>query len=114
MTDQELRVKVAEAMGWKSKLVPATQDGPDNPYGEFQHTWWSNPHGAYKPLPNYPASLDACAEFERTLTDATGKAYFAALDVVCGHQQYLYKLITASPRNRCLAFLATVKPESHD
>lgn len=68
MTPEVQRIAIAEACGWTWRLVPATKDGPDNPYGEFQYTWWTNPKGEEKGVPpNYPADLNAMREAALTL-----------------------------------------------
>ena len=117
MTDSELRVAVAEARGWKRKLVPPTKDGPENPYEEFQHTWWYKPDGKFGQPPNYPGDLNACAEFEATLsTDIMRWKYIGRLiDETKAESLEVYAeafiLATATARQRCIAFLRTVRPE---
>lgn len=63
MKTKHIRIAVAECLGWK--LSPPNQSWP-NPY-------WTDPKDnvlkTFEELPNYPDSLDACAEFEKTLTD---------------------------------------------
>ncbi len=114
LTDEEIRIKVAESRGWNpSSLVK----------GKWCHD--SNmvmaKNGAYSvwvgidSLPNYPESLDACAEFEATLTDEEWLDYIGYLaDDVLGYScsmnpswSLTRKLLEATARQRCLAYLKT-------
>ena len=64
LTDEEIRIKVAEAMGWHEEKEPV---GSAN-----ASAWWHNNdrYPSYlMPVPNYPEDLNACAEFEAKLTD---------------------------------------------
>jgi len=73
MTPEAQRIAIAEACGWTWRLVPATKDGPDNPYGEFQHTWWTNPKGEEKGVPpDYLNDLNAMHEAEKILDTTNG------------------------------------------
>jgi len=67
MDEKLQRITIAKTTGWTSKLVPPTPDGPENPYGEFQHTWWCNPQGKYTTLPDYLNDLNAMHEAEKSL-----------------------------------------------
>lgn len=89
MTDEEIRIKVAEACGEETVF---------------------NLH------PNYPEDLNACAEFETTLTDEEQTHYTAQLIAQCGEVAResrnlkfvrLFYQITATARQRCLAYLKT-------
>lgn len=106
LSDDELRVKVAAACGWKR----ITTDGffiGESPNG-----------GGFQGLPNYPSSLDACSSFERTMNDAQWNSYAPALGALCRVNVHHFNgsiivaraLITASPRERCIAFLS-IHPE---
>lgn len=95
LTDEEVRIKVAEAMGW-NKIYKGPE--PDNR--------WMSPCGRYRALeeiPNYPKSLDACAEFEGSNWQ-NHKAYIRNLIDIC---QTPEDAITATARQRCLAYLKT-------
>lgn len=99
ITDQRLRVSVAEQMGWTDITVSA---------------WIGKPPDTGKRdirciIPNYPASLDAGAELDAALKKDV-KLYLAFaghLEDVCGgNLDALY----ATARQRCLAYLLTVAP----
>lgn len=56
-------------------------------------------------IPNYPISLDACAEFEATLSTEHEGMYLDILDSFFEGKPY--RLLRATPRQRCIAFLKT-------
>lgn len=97
-TDEEIRIKVAEACGtmrW-SYALPTKCIGAS--------------------VPNYPEDLNACAEFEAKLTDEEQAEYWKSLVTLCNEaarKQNNFRLvgifyqITAKPKMRCLAFLKT-------
>jgi hypothetical protein len=117
LTDEEIRIKVAEAMGWTNITAfhfedvvtgkPKILHKGDCPALEIEDQW----------LPNYPESLDACAEFEKTLTDEEQQEYFYQLNEEVGLvsprspawllEWSVFKLVTATARQRCLAYLKT-------
>lgn len=110
MTNEEIRIKVAEAMGWKSPfnerewLHNSGSEGEDV-YGKFVGT---DPCGDREQVPNYPFDLNACAEFEKTLTECERRQYFFHL---FGSQRLedgdLWKAVAATARQRCIAYLKT-------
>lgn len=77
LTDEELRIKVAEACGW-------TWATETEIAGKMFHACWTHDkHGfayASYELPNYPLDLNACAEFEATLTDEEKASYVKFLN----------------------------------
>ena len=107
MTPDEIRIAVAECCGWQQhKYNRAYCSCPSTPKGAA--ILW--PTG----LPNYPASLDACAEFEKTLTfnfnaEKNGSEWMDYLEWLgyCGENNTseLARLILATPLQRCEAFL---------
>lgn len=98
LTDEEIRIKVAEAHGtmrW-SYALPTKCIGAS--------------------VPNYPEDLNACAEFEKTLNKAEQDAYWCHIVNLCNEaarEQKKFELvgifyqITATARQRCIAFLKT-------
>ncbi len=106
-SDETLRVQIAELRGWQNVRI---EDGsvwgmsPDD-------AAYDKPRGmailAYE-VPNYPASLDACAEFEQTLTDEQWHKYRRHLMVVIWPRDKNKRDLTA--RQRCESFLATCSP----
>jgi len=122
MTDDEIRVRVAEACGWKNvHRFNKWQEGGTASYkdgdlvGDFgDHTRWH--------LPNYPADLNACHSMEKTLrenqfhfvayTRKLWRVVFPNVDYT-GDLGYLgFDYIHATARARCEAFLAVMQPET--
>lgn len=98
LTDEEIRIKVAEEMGW---TVVQDEHGV---CGTIDGIHWHSPAG----FPNYPESLDACAEFEKTLTDAEWDAYSAeivSLTLWDRATDTVKRILQATARQRCLAYL---------
>jgi hypothetical protein len=100
MTDEQMRIKIAEACGW-SKV-----DGDNG----------LRPDGIFTVLPDYLNDRNACAEFEATLTDMEQDEYYRHLVTLCNEaarEQRNFRLvsifyqITATARQRSLAFLKT-------
>jgi hypothetical protein len=102
MTDEEIRIKVAETMGWKPD--PETKFwyalGPDEILAGFKD-------GIVSPLPDYLNDLNACAEFEATLTDEELEAYREHLSELLNDTARIGLGFTAKPKMRCLAYLKT-------
>ena len=93
LTDEEIRIKVAEAHGtmrW-SYALPTKCIGAN--------------------VPNYPEDLNACASFEATLTDAEHLRYRVQLwNVVItegDETTWDRQFVSATARQRCLAYLKT-------
>ena len=100
LTNEEIRIKVAESLAWRK--TPFGEPIADHP-----RTW-----RILSDLPNYPESLDACAEFEahahRTEPYGWLARYEDELRERCSTLQYPhYNPICATPRQRCLAYLKT-------
>ncbi len=106
MTNEEIRIKVAEACGWKSPfnerewLHGSGPEGEDV-YGKFVGT---DPCGDREQVPNYPFDLNACAEFEKTLTDQEHNRYRAHIYGMTFNPRECF---SATARQRCLAYLKT-------
>jgi len=108
LTNEEIRTKVAESMGWKCVGGKA-----------FPECWTHDDHGfawQVADLPSYPEDLNACASFEATLTDEEQAEYWKNLVTLCNEaarEQNNFRLvgifyqITAKPKMRCLAYLKT-------
>lgn len=98
LTDDEIRVRVAELRGWVH-------------YASWHHPDIEEPLFTPEP-PNYPADLNACAEFERILSTREASEYNRTLQSICldapddgPASDYGWH---ASARQRCEAFLATM------
>jgi len=114
LTNEEIRIKVAESLGWHEKPEPV---------GSANATaWWkgSDRYPSYlMPVPNYPESLDACAEFRKTLTDTEKERYVwwlnhlhPSADIHYSELQKdvrreVFDLIDVKPIEHCLAYLKT-------
>ena len=86
MKNEEINIAIAESLGWKT--IEGIWVGPKNWKGEE--------------VPKYAESLDACAEFERTLElrDLADYSY-KLMDIT----NTTYEAITATARQRCEAYL---------
>ena len=105
MTNEEIRIKVAESLGWKPDC-----DGAKPWLRQWLSPCVTDPEIRF--LPNFPESLDACAEFEKTIKAI--HIYNEQLEiVVLGHPLRgrdavaEFMLRCATPRQRCLAYLKT-------
>ncbi len=101
LTDDELRMKVAEALGKHQYYgvlragMRCTTCGDD--IGEDKHR-----------IPNYPADLNACAQFEQTMGEDECETYIDYLAECSGCDSgFFAPAIFATARQRCIAFLAT-------
>lgn len=84
MNNDEIRIAVAEAMGWKRRVIDGVRG---EHYTYWKHAGDDKEYRTHE-LPNYPLSLDACAEFEKGL-QAT-----AHLSVGNEHREYLVELMS--------------------
>lgn len=109
LTDEEIWIKVAEACGWVKQHHTVSGRSVWRKNGEFATGGWAD-HW-FQELPNYPADLNACAEFEKTLTDEEHLRYRVRLwNVVItegDETTWDRQFISATARQRCLAFLKT-------
>jgi len=117
MTAAQKLNAIAEACGWTSKKVPPDDQ---NPYGEFQHTWWLNPLNPERyphPLPDYLTDLNAMHEAEKVLRNDQFHytAYWRHLfQVVAGKAwagdigYFHFEMTHATAAQRAEAFLRTL------
>jgi len=106
MTEEQINIAIAESLGWKL-------------HSELDETWCA-PHQSDCPLvnelvprPNYTTSLDACAEFEKSMDCTTCAIYSRTLRDKCDEnppsdvsaENYGWH---ASPKDRCEAYLRTM------
>lgn len=107
MTDEQMRIAIADACGWKK---------PDDPeVMKFKvgwtsaEKWWMCPGGVLRlkhDIPDYLNDLNACAEFEAMLTSAERFTYIVELNKLCGDEP---SAVWATARQRAEAFLKTKK-----
>jgi len=99
MTDEQMRIAIAEACGWK---VP---NGCTNyrvrPEGSRV---FFNPLTDDDPLPDYLNDLNACSEFEAMLNSVERFTYLVELNKLCGDEP---SAVWATARQRAEAFLKT-------
>ena len=105
MTNDQIRIAVAELCGWTQINATLVNRGGE-PVGFSPHI--KGPAIAkMQMVPNYPFSLDACAEFEKNAQEG----YFQELGLRCGAAFQSNPDIavqcaaTATPLQRCEAFL---------
>lgn len=110
MTPQEINIAIAQACGWnwESKTTLVHPKGDGNGYVVFND---KGEIDSFYKLPQYHTSLDACAEFEATLTSEEREDYCACLWTVTAHE---FATITATAPQRCEAFLRVKGPWRED
>lgn len=103
MTPEQMRIKIAEACGWRNIHEDKHSD---NLWGEFQ------PTRGLSEVPNYPESLDAMAEARRTLDNFEWSQYTWELRklLATGTKETPYtvnenQIINATPLQHAEAFL---------
>lgn len=113
-TSSTLRVRIAEAQGYtdirKEKMTHVDYDSRSvSEWRELRGTL----NRKRERLPNWPNDLNACATFEATLNQVEQETYVTELmDVLqiprshCTLTANYYRLISAPPLSRCLAFIA--------
>ncbi len=108
MTDEELRILVAECAGWKfSKFRGEFRYSAIAPDGRVFHANFGN----VSFIPAFESSLDAMATAEATLADGESwTAYYEALDSICEQEDNDSRSATA--RQRAIAFIRTRTPKT--
>ncbi len=103
LPDDQLRVICAKRCGWT--FLPQPENGASTAN-------WRAPNNHYKwNCPNYPSSLDAMAQAEKTLTDEQKETYPHILaDVIGPTKSQYWTICHSSARQRCIAFLAATEP----
>ena len=119
LSDDEIRIKVAELLGWleiENDMVVL------NVY-ELRGLTPDNTHIAHErwriSIPQYPKDLNACFEMEEILTDIQFCKY---VQILCGHTTIGVKIQWGGPdagracrataRKRCEAFILTMTGEN--
>lgn len=118
MTDEQIRLACAEECHWREAFPGHGQPHPETRRGGILLPYkWVNEvtHERMYVLPDYLNSRDTCAEFEATLKHPADQlAYYRALvdmiEAKPGACVY-WETTTATPRQRCLAFLRVKRPE---
>jgi hypothetical protein len=121
MTDNDLRIKVAELRGWRKTTYRALEYSR----GYIDAEVWTAPDGSQhdlyeddstgdpSPFPDYPNDLNACHEFERALTAKQCVTYEDALTYIWKrgkmHCPADGMQLHATARQRCEAFVETME-----
>ena len=102
MTNAEIRIKVAESLGMT---------------GVWPGGYWNGRDASGKLIliPNYPESLDACAEMVKSFTYEEADEFDDHLCDICKRDNDLadnpapwrFAVTNATPLQRCLAYLKT-------
>lgn len=117
LTDEQLRIAVAKALGWTYDRHEGGTYRSDDP---ANWTWFHPTICAigcgFGGVPNYPHCLNACHEFEEALGDGQKAEYGRALFDILGLVERMnawgwFDLAHATARQRCVALLAVLKPE---
>jgi hypothetical protein len=112
LTPDELRIEVARLLG--IKVVRLDNEGQQSSDGNGVL------YGDHKPLPNYPASLDACAELRKHVESLGlhGQFMYHLRELVKAEYQIngaaTWYMVDASAKNTCIAFLQTMRQENHE
>lgn len=116
MTDEELRIKVAELCGWKRREVfePSFAD-PSKLVSRGRK--WHNPiNDLPQRLPDYPNDLNAMHEAEKALTDDEHSRFSDHLgSILCDGKYYHWSdggamrgFVSATAHQRAEAFVKTL------
>lgn len=100
-SDKATKVAIAERVGWK-----LNDDWRRPGIGKWYEKK-GEPARRLVRLPDYLNDLNACAEFEATLTDRQYESYRQELYFVAGSND-----IRATARDRCAAFVKTMGLEA--
>lgn len=92
MKTEQIRIAVAECLGWKIDL----EEGNVALMGWFKEDLWDM-------VPDYPTSLDDCAEFEKTLTEEELDRY--ARELVFLMKTGEPRVFMSPPLRRCIGYL---------
>lgn len=106
MTNTELRIKVAEAMGWTEIEPPI----PSISYGWHGIPPACNDFRSGMELPRFESDLQACAELRASLTEEERERFTNALIDELNEDgpfawDWYWKLLNATAEQICIAYL---------
>lgn len=101
MTSEQKRIAIAEACGWKSRLVPREE-------GYGYATWWEHPTQKGG-IPDYLNDLNAMHEAEKVLTEEQLRDYWSKLWLVVKPKTAIHLLCHATAAQRAEAFGLTLQ-----
>lgn len=112
MTNQEIRIAIAESVGWK--LIPAGRDTFNVPYPQLANKEYVTISASK--LPNYPEDLNAMHEVEKTLNRSQVVEYQDSLATFFTIQDFFSEskypidgyIIHATALQRAEAYLRTI------
>lgn len=105
VTPESQRIAIATACGWK-RSTNYCSDGT-----QVGHYWLSKDGESNNDIPDYLSDLNACAEFEKTLTGSQRNDYYSALyDMQTSRfvSDVMFHAMCATAPQRCEAFLRTL------
>lgn len=110
---EELRIAIAEEMGWKGPRHPENIAGMDGWWSQNKGFWWINPQGRRvmtSSVPHYTSSIDAIREAAMERFRSSQEAYWFDRDLLrqfSGSQFFGKWQLTAL--DWCIAFARTAK-----
>lgn len=121
LTDEELRIKVAELLGWQCIVSEEISDGMDlvgfSPDGTFDTAVNAGEYRGYGSLgyrfvlPNFTKDLNECHEMEKALWSAPDR-WLKYVDLLQTRKDYengaACAWVSATARQRCEAFILTI------
>lgn len=116
MTNDQMRIAIAEACGWKLSVPHFGHDGKWRrtaytgiDYHDESHSAWAGPPidviSDWSNTPNYPTDLNAMHEAEKFLTPLKLQDYAWELSMLMADESFI---LTASAIKRGEAFLRTI------
>ena len=120
MTNEEIRIKVAELCGWINVHEAGTREISeplmDKGFGLVGFRL-GQPAKQLEQIPNYPEDLNACHEFEKELTEEQWRGYIFALlnlmklDIALDDYTLAqhFSFVHATARQRCEAFIKVME-----
>ena len=119
MTADQIRITVAEAMGWtKREVFESSFRNPEEQVSRGMK--WHDPKGIVRYPPSFAEDLNACAEMRRTLTNDEREDFASCLEAICSAGQLsmaaldphgvtdyaeLFDILDATALQQCEAFL---------
>lgn len=111
MTNEQIRIKIAESIGWKKYNV--TLLGWKGWIAPDGHKY---PQGG-DPYPNYHKDLNACAEFRKGLTEFEKREFITILEHIVNRRLKIsagdsggwhFALVDSLPIEQCESYLRTI------
>ncbi len=116
MTKEQINRAIAESLGWREFRVSEPWEFTDPPE-EPRVDCGFNLQGRPMPIPDWCSSLDACVEFEKTITDHASQDEYVSLlasdlyqncDGIPTRQDEAWVCCVSTAPQRCEAYLRTI------